>query len=328
MDDKELKNGIYEPALVSDIVSDEKINIYDQHDVSDMARLGKKQVFTRNFGFLSTLGFISIYMATWEFVLVSLATGLSNGGFAGLFWTFIGTVICYSTIVLSLAEMASMAPTTGGQYHWISEFAPPSSQKMLSYCAGWMSTLGWLASTASSVFVCTTLIQSLIAIGNDSFAFPNWQYTLIMLAYMLITILFNTWGANFLPMIETISLFGHLLGFLVFIIPIWIMAPKNSASEVFTSFSSSSGWDIGAGCLVTQVAVLYCNLGKLYRIENDSQLMTFYRLRLNCPHRRRNQQRQFDTATSYVVVLSHEHPSRHHSTNHHALLHRHTRRRN
>lgn len=59
------------------------------NDVSDMRRLGKKQEFRvgeplsshyvrlaelllsqRNFGFLATLGFISIYMATWEFVLV------------------------------------------------------------------------------------------------------------------------------------------------------------------------------------------------------------------------------------------------------------------
>lgn len=59
------------------------------YDVSDMMRLGKKQEFKvvllwwcgnylyiqlmprqRNFSFLSTLGFISIYMATWEFVLV------------------------------------------------------------------------------------------------------------------------------------------------------------------------------------------------------------------------------------------------------------------
>lgn len=89
-----------------------------QQDVYDMQRLGKKQLFKRNFSFLSTLGFISIYMATWEFVLVSLALGLLNGGFAGLFWTFIGTVLCYSTIVASLAEMESMAPTSGGQYHW------------------------------------------------------------------------------------------------------------------------------------------------------------------------------------------------------------------
>lgn len=87
-----------------------------QQDAVDMSRLGKKQQFKRNFSFISTLGFISIYMATWEFVLVSLGLGLVNGGFGGLFWTFIATVTCYATIVASLAEMASMAPTSGGQY--------------------------------------------------------------------------------------------------------------------------------------------------------------------------------------------------------------------
>jgi len=58
-----------------------------QNDLADMQRLGKKQEFKvrallkaficqwltlpqRNFSLLATLGFISIYMATWEFVLV------------------------------------------------------------------------------------------------------------------------------------------------------------------------------------------------------------------------------------------------------------------
>jgi choline transport protein len=59
-----------------------------RQDIIDMRRLGKKQefnvwqyprklkeaieliIFQRNFSFLSTLGFVSIYMATWEFVLV------------------------------------------------------------------------------------------------------------------------------------------------------------------------------------------------------------------------------------------------------------------
>lgn len=35
-----------------------------------------------------------------------------------------------------MAEMASMAPTTGGQYHWVSEFAPEKSQAFLSYVVG------------------------------------------------------------------------------------------------------------------------------------------------------------------------------------------------
>jgi hypothetical protein len=76
-------------------------------DLRDMQRLGKQQLFKRNFSFISTLGFISIYMATWEFVLVSLALGLINGGFGGLFWTFIGTVICYSSIVARCAATFS-----------------------------------------------------------------------------------------------------------------------------------------------------------------------------------------------------------------------------
>ena len=98
-----------------------------------MQRLGKKQEFKRNFSYVSTLGFVSIYMATWEFVLISLSSGFMNGGFGGLFWVYIGTVMCYSSVVASLAEMESMAPTAGGQYHWTSEWAPPGAQRWLSY---------------------------------------------------------------------------------------------------------------------------------------------------------------------------------------------------
>ena len=90
-----------------------------RQDMIDMQRLGKKQEFKRNFHFLSAIGFVSVYMATWEFVLVSLSIGFTNGGFAGLFWCFITTVTCYATIVASLSEMESMAPTSGGQYHWV-----------------------------------------------------------------------------------------------------------------------------------------------------------------------------------------------------------------
>ncbi|KAF2471723.1 amino acid transporter, partial [Lindgomyces ingoldianus] len=227
-----------------------------------MARLGKKQEFKRNFGFLSTLGFVSIYMATWEFVLVSLSAGLINGGLAGLFWMFIGTVTCYSTIVASLAEMESMAPTSGGQYHWTSEFAPVQYQKWLSYASGWMSTLGWLASVSSSTFVVTTLVEAMIDITEPDFAFPNWQYTLIMLAFLVLTIFLNTWGARSLPMLETVSLFAHLGGWVVTFVALWVMCPRNSASDVFLNVVNNGGWsNVGTSCLISQVTVIYCNLG-------------------------------------------------------------------
>lgn len=33
------------------------------------------------------------------------------------------------------------APTSGGQYHWVSEFAPPEYQKVASYAAGLFSSI-------------------------------------------------------------------------------------------------------------------------------------------------------------------------------------------
>lgn len=65
-----------------------------------------------------------------------LSAGLTDGGTAGLIWGFVGVSIGFTLVYASVAEMASMAPTAGGQYHWVSEFAPRRGQKFLSYMTG------------------------------------------------------------------------------------------------------------------------------------------------------------------------------------------------
>lgn len=62
--------------------------------------------------------------------------GLENGGLPGMFWGYIWTFIGFSFIIASISEMSSMAPTSGGQYHWVSEFSSPRYQKFLSYITG------------------------------------------------------------------------------------------------------------------------------------------------------------------------------------------------
>lgn len=125
-----------------------------------------------------------------------------------------------------------------------------------------MSTLGWLASVVSGVFVVTTLVETMINVTNASFTFPNWQYTLIMLAFLVLTIFLNTWGAKALPMLETVSFFGHIGGFVITLVSLWVLAPRNSAHEVFAEVTNNGGWsNTGTSCLVAQVTVLYCNLG-------------------------------------------------------------------
>lgn len=53
-----------------------------------------------------------------------------------MIWGYLIVWMGYLLVFASMAEMASMSPTSGGQYHWVSEFAPAGSQKFMSYLTG------------------------------------------------------------------------------------------------------------------------------------------------------------------------------------------------
>jgi choline transport protein len=63
------------------------------------------------------LGFASTCIASWEGILTYLGFVLLDGGTALLFWGFIACAIGQTAVYASLAEMASISPTAGGQYH-------------------------------------------------------------------------------------------------------------------------------------------------------------------------------------------------------------------
>lgn len=70
----------------------------------------------RVFRQLSLLSFTCIVMGTWEWMLIASTQVLVAGGRAGMFWTYIWSFAGYGFLIASLAEMAAMAPTAGGEY--------------------------------------------------------------------------------------------------------------------------------------------------------------------------------------------------------------------
>ncbi len=62
--------------------------------------------------------------------------GLQDGGPAGLVYGFLFCWAGYTAVVASLAELVSVVPTAGGQYHWTFELAPPKYRKFVSYVTG------------------------------------------------------------------------------------------------------------------------------------------------------------------------------------------------
>lgn len=83
------------------------------------------------------------------------------------------------------------------------------------------------------------------------------------MAVVCFSVLFNTVGAKHLPLFESVILFLHIFGFFAILIPLWVLAPKAPAKEVFTSFSNYGGWSsVGAACIVGQLTATGMSVNK------------------------------------------------------------------
>ncbi|RAR06415.1 amino acid transporter [Stemphylium lycopersici] len=208
----------------------------------------------RQFKFLSIFGFAMILGNSWEYSLIGIGISLFNGGPAGGIWMLV--VVCFGMffVTLSFAEMVSMAPTAGGQYHWVSELAPKKHQRFLSYVVGWLCVIGWQTGMASTAYAVTQQLQGLIALNMPQYVIEGWHGTLFSIAIVMCSILWNTILVKKLPLMEGIALVLHIFGFFAFIVVLWVMGPRSNTKEVWTKFEDPSGW--GNTGLATLVGIL------------------------------------------------------------------------
>jgi choline transport protein len=156
--DKQIPDSV--EYLGNDVPLHESEEVYrvtksSNDDIRGMRRMGKEQQLVRNFRLLSITSFVALATASWEIGLFIITPALIDGGSPGLLWSSLWSWIGFLPIYLSMAEMASMAPICGAQYHWVSgtlsllplrpgdgvadvrkEFAPAKYQRFLSYIAG------------------------------------------------------------------------------------------------------------------------------------------------------------------------------------------------
>lgn len=131
------KNGAND-AVIEDAEHDLRLTKSTAADAADMRRMGRSQELVRNFRTFSVASFAAIAGAGWEFGMFQITPALLDGGRPGLIYSTIWNFIGFIPIYLSMAEMTSMAPIAGAQYHWVSEFAPESMQRILSYVSGYV----------------------------------------------------------------------------------------------------------------------------------------------------------------------------------------------
>ena len=121
--------------------------------------------------------------------------------------------------------------------------------------------LGWQAGGASVCYLAGTEIQGLIVLNQPDYVPQRWHGSLIAISLVLFSLLINTLLAQYLPIIEGIILLLHIIGFIAILVPLWVLAPRSSAHDVFTTFNDGGGWRntglaVLVGILSPQVALI------------------------------------------------------------------------
>ncbi|KAK0925344.1 hypothetical protein LTR57_004995 [Friedmanniomyces endolithicus] len=213
-----------------------------EEDKVHMKTLGRKQETQRVFTFVTMIGFGSTLIVTWETLLTNSFSIITNGGTAGLFWGFLIVFGGFLFVYASIAELSSMAATASGQYHRVSEHAPPWAQRHLSYITGWLCIAGWQGGVTGIGMLVATIIQGLIILNNPNYVPQGWHGTLMTIGIVLFCVLFNTYGARRLPLVEGALAVLHLGGAFIIIVILWTLSPRNNAHDAFLQINNGGGW--------------------------------------------------------------------------------------
>lgn len=85
---------------------------------------------------MSILALSVTLLASWESVASGFTPGLMNGGPSALVWGMVLSLTGTLALALSLAEMASICPISGAQYHWTALFAPSKIRPFITWMQG------------------------------------------------------------------------------------------------------------------------------------------------------------------------------------------------
>lgn len=211
-------------------------------DEQELARLGKKAVLKRRFGFWSLFGFAVCELITWETVLALFNQGFTNGGPGGLVYGFLIAWSSTLSVYTVISELASLAPIASGQYYWTYMLCPESSRVFMSYIIGWLTTLAWIATVTTESLFAGTMLQGILILDYENYKPQNWQGTLLTWAVIAVCVFINAVIPGALPRIEIGTVVFHISGFIAIVAVLWSCGQHNTSSFVFTTSLNEGGW--------------------------------------------------------------------------------------
>lgn len=153
---------------------------------------------------------------------------------------FLGwVVVCIlgECVALSLAELASVYPTSGGVYYWTYQLASPKTRTGLSFFTGWIWLIGNWTITLSVNFGLASLIAATVALYHPEYVMDAWQLLVIFYGICIVTFIIAALCNDFLPAIDTLCAAFTLVSIIATLICVAVKAGAGRHSPADTLVS-------------------------------------------------------------------------------------------
>ncbi|KAF8525176.1 amino acid/polyamine transporter I [Hysterangium stoloniferum] len=212
--------------------------------------LGYKQEFKREFSPFEVFGIAFSIIGLLPSIASVLFYAVPNGGPVGMVWGWAVPSAFILTVALSLAELASAAPTSGGLYFWTYKYASPETRNLLCWIVGYANTIGSISGVASIDWACAVQVMAAAAIGSrdESFVPTAGETYLVYLAIVVTHAVVCSLATRVLARLQSIYVVLNITLCIVFIVVLPILTPKgsiNDASFALGNFTNLSGWPDG-----------------------------------------------------------------------------------
>ncbi|OGM39609.1 amino acid permease [Aspergillus bombycis] len=227
--------------------------------------LGYKQEFKREFSLWTTFCVSFAVLGLLPSFASTLYYGMGYAGTAGMVWGWIIAMLFIQCVAMSMAELCSAMPTSGGLYYAAAVLAPPGYGPFAAWITGWSNWIGQITAAPSVDFSLAAMILAAASIQNPDYVPTSWQTflltTLIMILHAVISSMPTKWVAQFNSWGSTFNMFA-LIAVIIAIPAGTKNEPKFTPSkEVWGTITNLTDFPDGVAVLMTFVGVIWTMSG-------------------------------------------------------------------
>ncbi|XP_020966753.1 amino-acid permease BAT1 homolog isoform X2 [Arachis ipaensis] len=224
--------------------------------------LGYKQELKRELSVISNFALTFSIISVLTCISTLYNTGLNYGGPVSMVYGWLVVCIFTMLVALSMAEICSAYPTSGGLYFWSAKLAGPQWAPFASWITGWFNIIGQWAGTTSINFSLAQLLQVIILLstgGKNGGGYVASKYVVIAIHGGILVIhgVINSLPISILSLLAHLGAIWNVVGVFVLIILIPSVATERASVKfVFTEFNSDNGAGINSKSYIFVLGLL------------------------------------------------------------------------